>query len=416
MLSFCFQNRSTPESPEKKQARKDILLYHVRQSFKPGEIDPETANRIGNELAMKFTHDRHAFIVATHVDRAHIHNHIMFNSTSLDGTRKFRNPIRSNKIVRRISDQLCVENGLSIIENPKPPKDHYGTWLGDKKEPTSRMKLELLIDKVLDAKPATFDEFIKMLEAENCEYKRDRRSLRLQGKKGFFRLKSLSDDYTEEAIRERISGKRIVVPRQKLIFNVPKKFSLLIDVQNSIKAQNSPGYERWAKIFNLKQAAQTLIFLQENDLTELEKLYEQAQNAKDAFNGLQSRIHAADSRMKEISVLQKHIGAYSKTKDIYAEYKKRKYSKKFYEEHESEIERCKAAKAHFDELKLQKLPTMKSLQQEYAALSAEKKKGYSEYNQAKKFMQEILMARQNVQQLLNYRDEEIGTDTNRSER
>jgi len=156
--------------------------------------------------------------------------------------------------------------------------------------------------------------------------------------------------------------------------------------------------------------------LQENDITELDKLNDQAQQAKDTFNGLQTRINAANSRMKEISTLQKHIGAYSKTKGVYAEYKKTRFSKKFYAEHEADIEKCKAAKACFDSLKLEKLPTIKTLQQEYAALSAEKKKCYSEYHQARKFMQDILMARQNVQQLLNYRDAETDRDTDRGQR
>lgn len=117
----------------------DILAYHIRQAFKPGEITPEQANKIGYELARKFTKNAHAFIVATHTDKKHIHNHIIFNSTTIDSTRKFQNPLRSNKIIRRISDQLCLESGLSVIENPKPPRGHYGTWRAGR-------KLALLID------------------------------------------------------------------------------------------------------------------------------------------------------------------------------------------------------------------------------------------------------------------------------
>jgi len=355
----------------------------------------------------------------------------LLNSTAIDSLGKFRNPIRSNKIIRRISDQLCIENGLSIIENPKPTKGHYDKWigrsanpglfahasrLGDEKEPSVRERLELLIDKILADKPANFDEFIKLLELANCEFRHNRRSVRLSGQKGFIRLKSLSEDYTENAICERILGKRTVVPKKKINHDNDKRFNLLIDIQNSIKAQNSPGYERWAKIFNLKQAAQTLLFLQDNDITELGKLNEQAQAAKDNFNDLQTRIHAADSRMKEISELQKHIGVYSKTKGVYAEYKKSKYNKKFYAEYENDIEKCKTAKAYFDGLKLEKLPTVNMLKQEYITLSADKKKCYSEFSRARKFMQDILMARQNVQQLLNYRDEEMGKEANRAER
>jgi len=285
-----------------------------------------------------------------------------------------------------------------------------------KKEPSDREKLEAIIEKVLAMKPTGFEEFIKLLEAENCEFKRDRRSVRLPGKKGFLRLKSLSDDYKEDAIRERIAGKRTVIPKKISVPATAPKINLLIDVQNSIKAQNSPGYERWAKVFNLKQAAKTLIFLQENDISELEKLDEQAQAAKDKYNGMQTRIQEINTRLSEITTLQKHIGAYSKTKDVYAEYKKRKFSKKFYAEHEAEIERCKAAKAFFDESNLSKLPTMNMLKQEFSKLTAEKKTIYAGHSTAKKFMGEILLARQNVQMLLNYRDTEQGREGDRRER
>jgi hypothetical protein len=317
-----------------------------------------------------------------------------------------------------------LENGYSVIDDPQPAKGHYGTWLGGKKEPSSRELLEQIIEKALEQNPATFDDFIKLLETEKCEFKRNRRSVRLPGKKGFLRLSGLSEDYTEDAIKERIAGLRSApkkkapaayahAPSQKGTTPPERKFSLLIDVQNSIKALNSPGYERWSKLFNLKQAAKTLMFLQDNDLDDLDKLAESAQKAKDEFNALQTRIHAIDERLKEIPIMQKHIGTYVKTKGIYAEYKRRKFSKKYYAEHEKAIEDCKAAKAFFDSKGLAKLPTINSLKQEFATLAAEKKKLYSGYSTARNHMQEILMAQQNVHQLLDYRDTEHGRASKR---
>jgi len=390
------------------QGRHDVLAYHIRQAFKPGEITPEQANQIGRELAMRFNKGRHAFIVATHIDRKHIHNHIIFNSTTLDCLWKFDDPKQSGRIIRRISDQICLENGLSVIENPKPSRGHYGTWLGDKKEPTWTEKLEHLIDKVLAGKPADFDDFLKQMEAAKCRVSHKKLiSFCMEGQKRPIRLKSLKGDYTEDAICERISGARIVQPREKVAAPIsvqPQKFNLLIDIQNSLKAQNNPGYERWAKLFNLKQMAQTLLFLQENGLTEIEKIREKAQGAKDSFNVISGRIQAIDSRLKEIPVLQKHIGAYVKTKDVYAAYKKSGYSKKYLTEHEGAIADHKAAKKFFDEQKLEKLPTFKMLQQEFAALTTEKKKLYAEYHPARKYMQEILVAKQNAEQFLKIRD------------
>ena len=407
--------------------KNDVLAYHIRQSFKPGEITPEEANRLGHELALRFTKSRHSFIVATHIDKAHVHNHIVFNSTNLACDGKFVDFWRSNKALHRLNDVVCLENGYSIIDDPQPPKGHYGTWLGGKKEPSDRERLEQIIENALSQNPASFEDFIKLLEAEKCEFERSRRSVRLPGKKGFLRLKGLSDDYTEDAIIERILGKRKAPPRENnaadqtagaYVTPVPteRKFSLLIDVQNSIKAQGSPGYERWAKIFSLKQAAKTVLFLQDNDLDDLDKLSEAAQKAKDDFNAIQSRIHAIDARLSDISLLQKHIGAYVKTKDIYAEYKRRKFSKKFYAENEKAINDCKAAKAYFDAQKLEKLPTINSLKQEYAALTAEKKKLYSGYHTARNYMQEILMAQQNCRMLLDYRDGEVTVGNRRDVR
>ena len=293
---------------------KNILAYHIRQAFKPDEITPELANKLGHELAKRFTKNAHAFIVATHVDRKHIHNHIIFNSTTIDSTRKFQNPMRSNKIIRRISDQICLEYGLSVIENPKPPRGHYGSWLAS------------------------------------------------------------------------------------------QKLELLIDLQNSIKSKDSPGYAHWAKVFSLKQAAKTLLFLQENNLTDMKKLQYTAQNAKDDFNALQSEIKAIDTRLEQISTLQKHIGAYRKTKDIYAQYGKTKDERKFYQENESAIETCRSAKAYFDLINLKKLPTIRALKQEYATLITEKKMLYKDYHTKRKFMKEILTAKQNAELMLAHKD------------
>ena len=415
---FLIAKQEYLSSTGRSQGIKDILAYHIRQSFKPGEITPELANELGCELAMRFTKGKHAFIVATHEDKKHIHCHIVFNSTNLDCNGKFRNPLRSNKIVRHISDQICLENGLSIIENPKPSRGHYGTWLGDRKESTWREKLQQLISKAMDKNPVDFDTFVKLLEDSDVEVKQRGKTFSLRVKvpnakgemqKGFIRLRSLPEGYTEDAIREMISGKRKVVTTQsKQQINrtiQSQKINLLIDIQSSIKAQNSPGYERWAKIFNVKQAAQTLLFLQENDIAEMEKLREKVQSAKNDFNNINTRIQTIDIRLKSISTLQKYIGTYSKTREVFIAYRKSGYSKKYFTEHEQDISAHKESKKYFDEQKLEKLPTIKTLQTEYATLSAEKKKLYVEYHKTRKFMQEILTARQNVEQLLNYRDD-----------
>jgi len=356
-IEFMLSKKDYLANTGRDNGDKNVLAYHIRQAFKPGEITPEEANKIGYELASRFTKSCHSFIVATHVDTRHVHNHIVVNSVDIEAKGKFKNFWGSSKALRRLNDLICLESGLHVIEAPKPSKGHYGEWLENKKESSLRENLEQIIDEALAKKPADFDDFIRLLKESDCIVKQGKHlSIKAKGQKRFIRLRSLSDGYTEDAIREIISGKRKVSPKieaatdqaehSSSTYKRPeRKFSLLIDVQNSIKAQNSPGYERWAKLFSLKQAAKTLLFLQDNNLDEWEKLSEAAQKAKDDFNNIQTSIQTADTKMKEIAVLQKHIGAYVKTKDIYAEYKRRKFNKSFLAENEKAISDHKTAKA-----------------------------------------------------------------------
>ena len=389
----------------------DVIAYHLRQSFKPGEITPEMANKIGYDLAMSLTKGNHAFIVCTHVDKHHVHSHIVFNSTALDCTRKFRNFLGSSFAVRRISDMLCLENGLSVIAEPKPSRGNYGTWLGEDKPPTIRGQLEVLIDTALGQGCKDFDSFLATMKAAGVEIKRGKHlAFKIPSGKRFVRCDSLSDDYTEAAIMERISGKRIVAPKAKTA--APTKPNMLIDIQAKIQQANSPGFERWAKIFNLKEMARTVIYLQENNLTDLGELERACDAAVQKFNDLSDRMKAANARVKEISELQKHIGAYGKTREIYAQYRKLTGRKqdKFYEQHANEIAACQAAKRYFDSLGLKKLPSVQSLKQEYATLQAENKKRYPEQKQAKEKMIELLTAKNNVERILGMTEKEKNRD------
>ena len=388
-----------------------MIAYHLRQSFKPGEITPELANKIGYDLAMSLTRGKHAFIVCTHVDRCHIHSHIVFNSTALDCTRKFRNFWRSSFAIRKISDTLCLENGLSVIAKPKPSRGSYGIWLGEGKPPTVRGQLEVLIDTALGQGCKDFDGFLAAMKTAGVEIKQGKHlAFKIPNGKRFIRCDSLGDDYTEAAIMERISGLRTVAPRAKVA--APSKPNMLIDIQARMQEINSPGFEYWAKIFNLKEMAKTVLYLQENGLTDFRELEKVCNAATQKFNVLSDQTKAANERMKDISELQRHIGTYSKTREIYAQYRKltgRKQSK-FYEQYTSEIEGCQTAKRYFDSLGLKKLPSMQSLKQEYATLQVENKKRYPEYKQAKAKMIELLTAKNNVERILGMTEKEKNRD------
>ena len=364
---------------------KEVLAYHIRQAFKPGEITPEDANRIGRELAERFTKGRYQFIVATHIDRGHVHNHIIFAAVSEDAGRRFRDFLGMAKAVRKISDRLCLENGLSVIENPKRGRKDYGKWLGDQRPLSAQEKVRDAIDAALAQRRGSSLSFLApgQEKATRC------------------RKKTLGDDYTPEAIQERIEGRRVVSSsRSKAPAKPARKVNLLIDIQSKLQAGKGAGYAQWAKVFNLKQMAQTISFLEENGLLEYDALAARAAEGTARFNELSGTIKRTEGRMAEIAALQKQIVNYSKTRDVYAAYRKAGYSKKFLAAHETEILLHKAAKAAFDKLCLQKLPTYKTLQAEYAGLLAEKKKAYAEYAAAKKEMQAVLTAKANVDRLL----------------
>ena len=397
---------------------KEVIAYHIRQSFKPGEVDAETANKIGYELAKSFTKGNHAFIVATHVDKKHIHNHIIFNSITLSKDRKFNNFWQSHKVVRYISDMLCIENGLSIIKNPKLPKGkNYAEWLGNK-EPTWQDKLRNKIDEVLPG-CSTFEEFLDALRASGYIINNKRKSISVlaPGQKQPSKLNTLKGDHTEDAIRERIAGVRIVtsstggrLPETEVPIYTDKKknVSLLIDIQSKIQEGKSAGYERWARLFNLREAAKTLLFLQENGIDSYEDLIEKSNSISVNFSERQKKIKEIDERLNEISALQKQIGTYGKTRSTYDKYKASGWDKDFYETERADIILHRAAKKYFNDLgygKNKKLPKMPELKQEYAALLAEKKKLYVGYRDEKNKSREFIIAKNNVNDILGKNDD-----------
>ena len=397
---FLLSKRIYSDITGRKQAN-DVIAYQIRQSFKPGEITPELANKIGYDLALKFTKGNHGFIVATHIDKSHIHNHIIYNSTSLDCTKKFRDFLGSGKAVRKISDRLCLENGLSIIENPKRGKSHYGKWLGDKKPITNSEKLRNTIDEILSKKPSDFDNFLLQMEQAGYSVKQGKYlAFKNNDQKKFIRLRSLGEGYTEEEIRAVINEEKPFADRKRATVKPQSPVNLLVDIQAKLQAGKGAGYERWAKIFNLKQMAQTMNYLTENNLLDYKDLEKKAQTIMDNFNQLSIQIKDAEKRMTEIGNLKTHIINYSKTRDTYIAYRKAGYSKKFYEEHTVDLLLHKAAKAAFDKLDSKKLPTVKALQAEYSVLLSEKKKAYANYHSAKKEMQNVLTAKANVDHLL----------------
>ena len=383
----------------------DVLCYQIRQSFYPGEITPEEANRISYELAMRWTKGRHAFIVTTHTDKQHIHSHIYYNSTTLDCTRKFRNFWGSSFALRRLSDRLCLENGLSIVENPKPRSKgkfrNYGEWQAGQKKPlTYQDRLRAAIDTALAKRPADFPAFLSLMEQAGYEVKQRRGviSFRAPGQERFTRLRSatLGEGYSEADIWAALSGSR-QRPGQPL-----QKISLAIDIQSRLQGKG-PGYERWAKVFNLKQMAAALAYLQDNGLTDYEQLEQKATAATEHFHKLSDQIKSTEAALHTNMELKAATVQYAKTRPVFEKYKASKYSKKFLAEHEADIELYRAACADFKAiLGGAKLPKMDTLKEEGRKLSEQKKKLYAEYRKTKADMQEVTTIKANIDYLLGY--------------
>mgnify|MGYP004521422021 FL=1 len=355
-----------------RRQKHEVIAYQIRQSFKPGEITPEEANRLGHELALRFTKGKYAFIVATHTDRAHVHNHIVFNSTSIDATRKFKNFWLSSFALQRVSDLICLENGLSVIA-PKPYKERT-----KRTEYPRRVKnRDVLcddIDLILQKRPESFDAFLKELQQLNYEIKYGKHiSVRGKNQTRFIRLSSLEDGYTEADLRAHFLGQREHKPvaKQRSRTNA-RSFNLVIDIQSKLQSKGV-GYQRWASVYNLKQMSKTLLFLRDHKIESMEQLDLMVMQQVTKRDALLTSIQQSEKRLMEIGTLKKHIINYSKTRPTYEEYRKAGYSKKFLETHREEITLHKAAKAAFDELGVKKLPKVKELSIEYAEVLTAKK-------------------------------------------
>ena len=378
--------------------KNDIIAYQIRQSFRPGEITAAEANRAGYELAMRFTKGRYAFIVATHTDRAHIHNHIIFNSTSLDGTRKFRNFYLSSFALQRISDLICLERGLSVI-TPKPYRERQKHTDYQKKE-SIRNLICRDIDRILQGPPAPkdFEEFLKKLREAGYEIKTGKNiSIRGKNQKRFVRLSSLSEGYREADLRQYFLNPT-VRKTQSRPAQRKKRISLLIDVQEKLQTKG-PGYARWAKVHNLKEMSKSLLFLREHGIDSREDLHALVDKKVAKRDALRDTVQTMEKRITEIAALRKHIYNYSDTRATYEAYRKAGYSKKFFEAHREELTIHKAAKKAFDELGVKKIPRVKELNVEYAELMKEKKAKFREYRTACSEAREYLAIRENIASL-----------------
>jgi len=389
-------------------ADKGPLFFQIRQAFSPGEITVEEAQKIAYETAMRWTKGKYAFFICTHNDKAHLHNHIYYNSTAEDSTRKFHNFIGSSFAVRRLSDRVCLEHDLSVIVNPKQHSDsrfkHYGQWLGTDKPPTYQERLKTAIDAALSAQPEGFAAFLAEMAAAGYEHKWGRGgvlSFRTDGQKGYTRLRAstLGEGYALEDIRVILEG-RAAMPEGRAR-PADRKINLVIDIQGKMRDGKGPAYARWATVYNLKQMAAALQYLQENRLLVYEDLAAKAETATERFHAEAGKLRQTEAEMKRNADLKAAVVDYARTRPVFDEYKAKKYSNKYLAEHEADIAAYRAATATMRELLGGgRLPKMDTLKDEWQALTAAKRDGYRDYRAAQKEMREVIAVKANIDHLL----------------
>lgn len=382
--------------------KNDIIAYQLRQSFKPGEVTPEEANAISYELASRLLKGQYAFIVATHVDKKHIHSHIIFNSTSLDCTHKYKNPIKSYIYIRQLADMICREHQLSVVENPGPATGSYEKTDSHGKRLPKRDIIRADIDEILgNNHPKTFSEFLKLMSERGYEIKKgNHTAVKNFMQKEFIRLDSLGENYTEEDIIKIISGAK---PRPRYNNDRP---SMLIDIQKAMNEGKGIGYQNWAKVFNLKQMARAYSYLQENNLRNYSELESEVIREKEQIEELQNRINASQKRLDEITLLKNNILTYVQSNDLYKEYKASKFSKQFYEKNKDNLDAYIDAKHYFDSINLdKKLPKIKDLNEEFQEVLKQKREAFNELLPLKREYRKHLIYQENIKTLLNYQQE-----------
>lgn len=374
------------------------LGRHLIQAFEPGEATPEEAHEIGMELAKEILGGKYEFVLTTHIDKDHVHNHLIFNAVSFTDHKHYHSNKRSYHFIRRTSDRLCQEHGLSVIIPGQDKGKSYIEHQAAQNGTSYKAKLKTAIDRLIPTS-TDFEDLLLRLQREGYEIKRGKYvSCRASGQERFTRMKTLGVDYTEEAITARIAGrsKPSKQPKQR-----NGKISLLIDIQNNIKAQESAGFAHWAKLNNLKQAAKTMNFLTEHGIDSYGELEGRLAALTDRRDSALASIKSAEGRIAELTLIAKYSDTYRKCRPVYDRYKKSKDKEKFLRGYESEIILFEAAARELKKLDAVPLPSMERMEKELAALTEQKERLMAEYRSARSGVQEYETVKQNVDALLS---------------
>ena len=373
------------------------LAHHLIQAFEPGETTPEQAHEIGRQLADEVLQGKYPYVLTTHIDKGHLHNHIIFCAVDMVNCRKYVSNRRSYAYIRRTSDRLCRENGLSVVKPGKDKGKSYAEWDAQRKGKSWKAKLKIAIDAAIP-QAKDFDDFLRLMQAQGYEIKQGKFiSFRAPGQERFTRCKTLGEDYTEEAITRRIKGLAVDRgPKRK----ATKEITLRIDLENSIKAQQSAGYARWAKVHNLKQAARTLNFLTEHGIDDYAALESKVAEISAANDEAAASLKAVERRLSDMAVLIKNVSTYRQMRPVALEYRKAKDKAAFRREHESQLILYEAAAKAIKDAGITRLPNLAALKAEYRELDKQKARLYEQYGEVKRELKEYGIIKQNVDSIL----------------
>ena len=379
------------------------LAHHLIQAFEPGETTPEQAHEIGKQLADEVLQGKYSYVLTTHIDKGHVHNHLIFCAVDMVNHRKYNSNRQSYAYIRRTSDRLCQENGLSVVKPGKAKGKTYAEWDAQKKGKSWKAKLKIAIDAAIP-QAKDFDGFLRLMEAQGYEVKQGKyisfRALAdglRPGQERFTRCKTLGEDYTEERITQRIKGIAIDRgPRRRSA----REISLRTALEDSIKAQQSAGYARWAKLHNLKQAANSLNFITEHQIDSYEGLESRMAEISAANDAAASALKDTECRLGDIALQIKNLSAYKQLRPVALELRNTKDKAAFRRQHESQLILYEAAAKSLKEAGVKKLPNLYALKAEYKKLDEERERLSEQYNEVKKELKEYGIIKQNVDSIL----------------
>lgn len=376
-----------------------IIARHVIQSFEIGEVTPELAHEIGKQFADEILGGKYEYVLTTHIDKDHVHNHLIFNAVDFVNYHAYKSYKRIYYDMREVSDRLCKENGLSVIPPSQNKGMGYKEYTEAKRGTSWKQKLKQTIDRlVITAKD--YDDFLRLMQEAGYEIKTGKYiSFRAKGQERFTRSKTIGENYTEERIKERIAGR---TPRRSQRQTTPKGISLIGDIQERIRLIDSKGYEYKAKLTILKEAARTLNYLTENNLLQYADLEKKVEDVHSSYDRTGKELKGVEARLREVQPLIKNISNYQRLKPVYDAFQKAKDKPGFKAKHEAELVIFEAARSTL--LAMQgdeKLPSLKTLQAEQAQLFEEQERLYAERNRLKKEAKQIETIKSNVDTFLS---------------